>query len=466
MSDLITKVKETIKKYEMLKGNEKIIVGVSGGADSICLLHVLMKLRLEYHLKLLIAHLNHGLREEESLRDEAFIRKLGEQFQLPTIIMRVNPEEFKNVKGISIQEKARQLRYNFFYEILKKEQGDKIALGHNADDQAETLLLWLIRGTGTKGLSGIPPVRENIFIRPLIEVERSKIEQFLKQMGIEYLQDSSNVDKRYLRNRIRLELIPNLKKNYNPKIVSTLNQTANIIRLEDEFLDKYCEKCINDCLIKKYDNSIILNVVKLQLFPLPIQLRLLRKIISSIKGNLTQIRYVHIFSIIKLLKNTGSNNILNLPGGIQVVKEYDRLVVSRGKQTKPNFIYYFNHIPNYVKINEINKVIRFSLLNREDARNIFFNHDKNIAYLDYKKVIFPIIIRQYQSGDRFSPIGMTGNKKVREFFIDKKIPISERLRIPILVFNTRIAWIIGYIVDRELAADKNTERILKVIYEG
>jgi len=460
MPELIQKVRMTIERYEMLRGGEKVIIGVSGGADSVCLLHVLLELQAEYNLELVIAHLNHGLRREESLRDEAFIKNVSREVNLPCMVTRLERGEYQKIRGTSLQEKARQLRYAFFNEVLEKQCGDKIALGHNADDQAETLLLWLIRGAGTRGLSGIPAVREGVFIRPLIEVERAEIERFLKRRGVAFVQDSSNYETKYLRNRVRCDLIPYLKSRYNPQLVSTLTQTSNILRAEEEYLEGLSEGYTDECLISKERAAIVLNINKLQSFPLAIQLRMLRNGILYIKGNLRQIMYKHLISIIQILNKTGSSKQLPLPGGINVEKEYDRLIIRKGKKDRISFSYAFFSIPQCVRIDSIKKELTFSQLKKR--RKLPFGADRKIAYLDCKKVCFPIIIRQYTKGDWFYPRGMKGRKKVKDLFVDKKIPISERVRVPVLLFGNRIAWVGGFRVDREMAATAKTANILKV----
>jgi tRNA(Ile)-lysidine synthase len=460
MMKLIAKVRMTIERYQMLRGGEKVIIGVSGGPDSICLLHVLLDLKSEYRIELVIAHINHSLRGGESLRDEAFIKNIAQEVNLPCLITRLDPDEYQKIRGISLQEKARQLRYSFLNEVLEKEHGDKIALGHNADDQAETLLLWLIRGTGTRGLSGIPPVRGNIFIRPLIEVERTEIEEFLAQRRLEYIRDSSNYENKYLRNRIRYELIPYLKSNYNPQLVSTLKQTSNILRAEEEFLEDICEKYGEECLIRKENKSIIFNVEKLKYFPLAIQLRMLRKGILSIKGNLRQITYKHILSIIQLISKSGSSKILCLPGGVKVAKEYNHLVIDKGEKKKPSFSYIFSSIPDNVKIREITKEMNFSLMKK--VKNLLYADERNTAYLDNSKICFPMVIRSCKREDWFYPSGMKGRKKIKDFFSDEKIPISERIKVPLLLFRDRIAWVGGFRVDQKIAATRKTKYILRV----
>jgi tRNA(Ile)-lysidine synthase len=460
MTGLIAKVRMSIKRYLMLKGGEKVIIAVSGGPDSVCLLHLLLDLKDEYRLNLIVAHVNHGLRGKESMRDEAFVTAMAKEHFLPLRIKRISPGKYKNMKGTSLQEKARVLRYACFNELLEKEKAEKIALGHNADDQAETLLAWLIRGAGTRGLSGIPAVREDIFIRPLIEVEREEIEQFLKQRDIEWILDSSNLENKYLRNRIRSKLIPHLKETYNPNLVETLTQTSNILRAEDDYLQKVSEKYLKSCLLSRGTGVAFFDCRKLLSLPRAIQLRILREGIIIIQGSLRQIAYKHLISILQLLGKSGSSKGLPLPGGVKVTKEYDRLIMRTGRQVINPFCYHLPHIPESIPIQEINKEMKFTILKMN--KRFSFSTDRNIVYLDRSKVTFPVTVRNWTSGDWFYPRGMRGRKKVKDFFIDKKIPFSERRKIPLLLFGDRIAWVGGLRSDQEMAATQRTKEILKV----
>jgi tRNA(Ile)-lysidine synthase len=385
---------------------------------------------------------------------------MSHDHDLPCVVKRLQPSHYQKIKGTSLQEKARFLRYAFFKELLEEHQADKVALGHNADDQAETLLIWLIRGAGTRGLSGIPAVRENVFIRPLIETERGEIEQFLRQRRIDYVQDSTNYENKYVRNMIRRELIPLLKTKYNPQLVSTLNQTAHILRGEEEYLQEITNRSLKRCLVRKEKGFFIFDVLNLQSLPLAIKLRVLREGIDSLKGNLRQISYKHLLSIVQLLSKTGSSKRLLLPGGIKATKEYNQLVMSRGGKESKTFFYTFFQIPKSIQIKEAEKEMRFTLL--KGGKQISFAANQNTVYLDGVKVSFPLIIRNYSSGDWFYPRGMKGRKKVKDFFMDKKIPVSQRKKIPLLLFGDRIAWIGGLRVDQEMAATPQTKDILKV----
>jgi tRNA(Ile)-lysidine synthase len=243
-------------------------------------------------------------------------------------------------------------------------------------------------------------------------------------------------------------------------LVSTLSQTSNILRAEEEYLQSVSEKSFKKCLILKEKGLVVFDCLKLQSYPLAIQLRCLRDGIASFKGNLRQITYKHLFSIVQLLSKAGSSKCLNLPGGIKITKEYDRLTIQGGQKGTPSFFYTFSLIPEFIHIKDIKRGMRFTLMKGE--KPFSFTSGQDTAYLDSHKVRFPLIIRNYFPGDWFYPSGMRGRKKIKDFFSDKKIPVSERKRIPLLLFGNRISWVGGFRVDQEMAATLETMEILKV----
>ena len=244
---LVKKVRETINCYNMLKTGDKVLVGVSGGPDSVCLLYVLKELRDEYSLSLHIAHLHHGIRGTEADEDVMFVQAIGDSIGIPVHIEYADIPSHAKIEHVSKQEAARDVRYKFFNTVTDKICADRVALGHTADDQVETFLMRILKGSGPHGLAGIPPVRDRI-IRPLIGVFREEINEYLSEYDIRYRIDSSNLSAVYLRNKIRLELIPYLAKDYNPNIMHTLIRSLNILRDENIFLDEYVLEAVI-CLV-------------------------------------------------------------------------------------------------------------------------------------------------------------------------------------------------------------------------
>lgn len=457
MHSLVLTAKKTIKKYEMLQPGDRVVVGVSGGADSLALLHILWEIRRDFHLSLLVAHLDHGLRPEAG-QEKSFVRKASADLGIPFFSRKVDVRQKQKEGGLTLQEAAREARYAFLLETAKSQKATKIALGHTADDQAESLVMRLLRGSGTRGLSGIPPVRDGIFIRPLIEVWREEVESFLKEKKVAYLSDPSNRSLHFLRNRVRHELLPILQQ-YNPRFRQTLVQMADLFRAEEEFWQKLLEEKYPSVVRSQKRDSITLDVPSLISRSLPLRLRIFRYAIEKLLGHLRRIRLSHILSIDGLLQNPEPNKSIQLPQGIGVAKSYQTLIFSKAKEE----VVPFEHSvpgPGYVEIPEIGRGMRFEVQARRPL--VPFEDSKCVAVLDFDSIDFPLIIRSFQPGDRFQPLGMEGEKKVKDLFIDCKIPAARRKRIPLLFKEDRLLWVVGVRIDHRARLKPETRRVLRV----
>lgn len=457
--DISSLVNSTIRKYDMLTQGDKVVVAVSGGPDSTALLHILNRLREEWNLSLTVAHFNHGLRGSESDRDATFVENLAKLLMLPCKVEKGDIYPFKHQMKLSTEEAARVLRYRFLEDTLKMEGAQRVALGHTADDQAEDILMKILRGSGRLGLCGIPPVRDKIFIRPLIEVSRSQIEGFLEQYALSYITDSSNRDRRFLRNKIRLDLIPILERAYNPKLKENLVQLSSILRDEEDWLQGVVaqeflkiSKC-HDFAKVIFDAGRFLDLHS------ALQLRLARKAVEAVKGDLRAIGFNHILDVLKLANQTHPSKMLNLPGGLIVRRSYKYIVFEKRAKELVDFLYLVSDLKP-VAVKEVNKVISFEVVDYNKDLNI--EVDKNVAYMDYHKVHFPLIIRNIRAGDKFRPLGMGGFKKIKDFLIDCKIPKNMRKFIPLLVAGDQIVWISGLRLDDRVKLTGDTREVLKV----
>jgi tRNA(Ile)-lysidine synthase len=317
--NFVHKVTNAIRKYSMLSGEERVLIGLSGGPDSVCLLHAFDKIKDDFRLDLHATYIDHCLRPNETDAEIQFCKNLCENLKIPFITKSINVKSHTKKQKINMQEAARQLRYKVFEETSYEINAHKIALGHTADDQAETLLMRLFRGSGPTGLSGIPPVRGNI-IRPLIEIERKEIERFLDDEKIDFIVDSSNLKKDYLRNKIRLSFIPMLKE-LNPDIIETLSKTAEIFRDEERYFGIIVTKTMMKLISRKTNTRIELFFVPFEIMDKVIMRRVLRRAIEETRG-LRGISFIHIEDIIELIKKGKPGDRLYLPGGIRVIKEY------------------------------------------------------------------------------------------------------------------------------------------------
>ena len=290
-------VAQTIADFDMLQPDDAVLVAVSGGADSVTLFHILQALAPLYSIRLGIAHLDHGLRGADADRDARFVAALAAEFNLPCHTKKVDVDLYRKRRKLSLEEAARKVRYNFYKETAARYGYTKIALGHHADDNAESVLMFLIRGSGPTGMSGIPPVRKGNIIRPLIRLTRRQTKEYLDENGLAHISDSSNLDNRFLRNRIRNQLIPELKASYNPGIISSLNRFADIFRKEKEWLEPIITPLFKKLVTRIDQDSLELSLATFGEFPEAVQRRVVRKAIAAVKGDLRRISFSHVDAV-------------------------------------------------------------------------------------------------------------------------------------------------------------------------
>jgi len=460
----LEKVRRTLKKYNMLNFKDRVFVGVSGGPDSVALLHTLYRLREEFGIVICVGHFNHMFHQEFSKNAKEFVKSLAEELGLPYILREVDVPEYMKRKRLSPEEAARELRYDFFNEEAKRCNANKIATGHTADDQAETVLFRIIKGSGSRGIRGIPPVRDNKFIRPLIDLNRKDIEDFLKRNNIKYLLDPSNIEPIYLRNKIRLELIPILKKEYNPNIIEALNNLSYILAVEDDFIEGILEDISNEILCIKENNRIEIDISSFSKHPLVIQRGLIRRGIELLNKEIKGVSFKHISDILQLLDKNVSGKSLNLPKGLVVRKEYNKLIFT--KNEKDNFEcvnYNYNvKVPGEISIQIGKFSYRFIFVVKEIEKVSIDFENKNIAFLDFDKTGEVFVIRNRRPGDKFHPLGMKGKKNLKEYFIDEKIPKRERDTLPLIAKNSNILWVTGKRISEDVKLTERSEKALMI----
>jgi len=469
------KVAQTINTYGMLEKGMSVLVGVSGGPDSVALLHVMMDVSERLALKLGVAHLNHCLRQESSDNDEAFVVSIADKFGLPCYVEKTDIVEEQRKTGYSLEEAGRMARYRFFQRVCQKNGFDKIAVGHNKDDNAELILLYLLRGSGAVGMGGIPPKRDNI-IRPLIRTSRVEIINYLTTQKKTYTTDASNYDERFLRNKIRHMLIPLLKKEFNPKIGESLNRLGEIMRSEDAWLNHLINPIFEKTVIRSKDDRIILSMPELAKLNIAPQRRVLRKAIQQVKGDLRRITYTQIRSISTLLENDPGDGRLDLPGRIRVAKKFGQLIISKENKSLRlmevedinkktfNFQKVISksdiNLKKPVYIKEIKMVVSFLKTDRNAIKDITGCKNQD-AFFDWDLLKFPIIIRNYRKGDRFTPLGMTGTQSLKKFFINNKINSLKRSCVPIFLSGNQLIWIGGFRIADSIKVTAATQTVLK-----
>jgi tRNA(Ile)-lysidine synthase len=460
---LLEQVKRTIDRYHLLNRGDRLIVGVSAGVDSMVLLRLLTSLRQEFDLSLIVAHVNHGLRPKESEGEAELVQKESERLGLTFEYGLFDVKAFKKAGGLSLQDAARRIRFHFFNLLLQRHGANKIALGHNADDQVETLFLRLMRGSGLGGLKGILPIREGKVIRPLLEVWRREIESFAQEMKIPYLLDSSNLKEDYLRNRLRLTLIPFIEREYQPNLKKIVLKTSAILREENDYLERAAEEAYQN-IIQEGRDILSFKLPDYQSLHPAIQRRILRKMCGKIYGsrmNLESTEGIKIDRLYKKLFSVHPSFLLELPQGGSLEKRYD-LVTMKKERVKPVLPFEVELLsPGRTYIEEIGQDVVIEEISRKDRIENSYGLS-NRAFLDCQNLRFPLRIRNFRPGDRFQPLGVKGTQKLKEFFIDHKIPNFERQRVPLLISGEMIAWVVGYRIDERVKVSEKTQRVLKV----
>ncbi len=325
----LDKIKSTIKKYNMIQKGDNVLIGLSGGPDSVTLLHVLYNLKKEYLLTILIAHLDHRFRGEESRADRKFCELLAKKYSLEIIWEEIDVPRISKEKGISPEEAARFERYDFFKRVAKERGIDKIAVGHTRDDQAETVLMRIIRGAGMKGLGGISPFKDMQgfkIIRPLIEASRKEIEDFILKEGLRFIKDSSNEKTIFTRNKIRLGLIPLIEKDFNSNIKEVLANMAENLQAENEFLTKYANRKFKS-MSKIKHGEILIDIKKFKKQPDAVRKRILRAGVEELKGDSRRMTYQHWKEMEELIYVRPVNSIVDLPAGISVTKGKKNIIL-------------------------------------------------------------------------------------------------------------------------------------------
>lgn len=450
-------VRKTIKKYDLLTPGDRVVIAVSGGPDSVALADVLFLLKEEYRLKLHIAHLNHMFRGKEADRDAQAVEELARALGLPCTVAKSDVPAFAAEHHMSAQAAARQVRYDFLEKTRANWQGTKIATGHHADDQAETLLMNILRGAGTEGLTGIPPKRDDVYIRPLIEVTREEIEAYCRERGLGFRQDISNFKPVYLRNRIRLELLPLLAKEYNPGIRSSLVRLGRIMRDENGFMEERVQEFWDRLVISGTGSEIIFSLTGfLQAHP-ALKRRLLRKAWGTLRGDERDLEFIHLEQTLDFLQNGAAGGVIELPRHIIMEKSYDsfRLAATCSEPEKTVFCHELI-IPGNTFIPELGLNIEAEVTSCWPGSVEF----KEEAWIDYEKLNGPLLVRSRRPGDRFLPLNGCGSKKLKEFFIDEKIPRARRDRVPIVTAGEDIVWIGGIRPDDRWRITDKTRKFL------
>ena len=455
---LVEKVARYIDQHRLLEQGERILVAVSGGPDSLCLLHVLRTLAPRYGLALVVAHLDHCIRPEAKKEAET-VRGLAAAWSLPFEGAAIDVPAFREGRGLSASEASRIVRFRFLLEAANKHGAGKIALGQQLDDQAETVLFNLIRGTGPGGLAGILPRRTYgpvELIRPLLGISRNEIECYCRDQKLEPALDASNLKTDYTRNRIRLELIPYLEERYNPNLKRSLAHTASLIAADRAYLESEAEKMYRQVTCRENDR-LILERETFNSMPSSLRGRVAYRVLMQfVPGR--RITRRHVQQILDLAGRSGPSRELSLPGGVRACRSYGYLTLTGAKPAKEGgFPVRSMHIPGRTDLPGGRFHVEAYFV---DRGRLSWPPQPNQAYLDYDSLPGPLLIRSRWPGARFHPQGAPGAKKLKEFMIDQKVPRHRRDSHPLVTAGDEVIWVTGKRIGHSYRVTGNTSNVL------
>jgi len=444
MVNLFKRVEKFINEKNLVSENDKILLAVSGGPDSVFLFHFFIYLLKRKKIEIKVSYIHHHLRKEAD-KEVEFVKKLADSFNIEFFRGDIEIKEKRN-----IEKNLREKRYEKLFEIAKMNNCNKIAAGHTLDDNVETVLMNFFRGSGISGLCGIFPERriypysEIKIIRPLLCIEKKEINDYLKENGIEYMIDASNLSLNFYRNRIRNQIIPFLLK-FSPSLKKNIFRMTEILQKEEEFLREYTEKTLNEISEEKNGKTVI-DIEKFKNIPENIKRRIAGYIYRKVKDT-DYVNYRIVERVLKFIEKKG-----------EIEKEEIEKFLKGYKEEKKEFFYKIE-VPGQIEIHNGIKIIAEFVNFSEE---IFKNKDKFTGYFDWSKISGYIIVRNRRKGDRFMPLGFKKEKKLSRFMIDKKIPEEKRDEILIFENNGKIMWVCGYEISEHFKVEKNTEKVLKI----
>ncbi len=459
-------MRDTAVAKNLLLEGDRVLVAVSGGPDSVCLLHILNNLSGPLNFNLFVFHLDHQVRGESSRQESQFVKELAEKLGIPYFIESFNVPRYRRITGLSLQEAARKVRLRFLARTAERIIASKVALGHNSDDQVETILMRLLRGAGAGGLAAMSllddfPGKEGIFIiRPLLEASRQEIERYCLENNLSYCIDPSNLKTVYRRNKIRLELIPYLEEHYNPGIKEVLLNMSKSLARDNSFMEQQAGLVFSDVLLEDTLDRVVLEGSHIMKFHPALQWRIIRMALERLKGNLAAVEYRHLEAILEMLVRGGPHGSLNLPGELIIKKSYSRLIFLKGMEEKEQILLekVLIQVPGITAVPELTLKIQTEIRKRDELP--WPPDPKEEAYLDYDRVMQPLYLTLRWPGARFKPLGLNGTKKVKDFLIDQKVPLEERDKTPLILSGTDILWIVGIRVSHLYRLTEKTQRVL------
>ncbi|MBT4512184.1 MAG: tRNA lysidine(34) synthetase TilS [Chloroflexi bacterium] len=463
------RVERFITEHSLIGKRDLLLVGVSGGVDSVCLLHILITLKDRLKIDLHVAHLNHQLRNVESDADAEYVFRLARRLGIDATIDRRDVQEYQALNRCSLEEAAREVRYAFFSEVAESIGTRTVAVAHTANDQAETILMHLIRGTGLSGLRGMrtlsrwnmPETKPLTIIRPLLEISRHETESYCTAHALDPRYDSSNLSLQFLRNRVRAEIMPQLLE-YNPNVVESLSRTARIIADDISYLDDETAR-ISESVIEEIPHGLAIDNKAFSAVPPAIKRHLLRSSLRNLLGSLRDIESIHIENVIDILDQPAGKE-LSLPYGLTFFGDYEKSIISRGENP-------LSLLPIIEEGHSLNIPGQTAFTGWQVKAEIIEGNagiateNDFTAHLDLDAVGTDLTVRGRKDGDRFQPLGMSDTKKLQDFMVDSKIPRAWRDRVPLVCEGEQIIWVVGWRIDHRVRVTDATRRILRLEFE-
>ena len=464
---LAQRVLRFIREHDLIVDQHPLVVAVSGGPDSVCLLHILLTLQNELGIRLQVAHLNHQLRSAEAKADAGYVADLARRLGVPATVERRDVKSYRAQHHICLEEAAREVRYTFLTEVAQSTGAERVAVGHTTDDHIETILMHLIRGSGTRGLRGLQPIsrwqlagNSLTIIRPLLTVSREETDAYCREHQLTPRLDASNLSLSPLRNRIRLQLLP-LLRSYNPQVTAALLRTAAIAADDLAFITEAGSRSWQEVALEEAGTIIFMKKPLLGLPP-ALQRHLLRTAMEKLLGNLRDIEARHIEEIISALTKPAGKRIV-LPADLVFTIEYDRYLLTRDPADLSPFPPLVGEFPLKIpgKTRLPGWLVTTTIIDRKEMTET----DNFTAYLDFDKAGAELTVRARRRGDRFQPLGMGQVKTVAEFMIDAKVPHDWRERIPLVCSPTQIVWVVGWRIDERVKVSEETKKVLRLEFE-
>lgn len=445
------RVKEYIQRYHMLEKEDKVVTGVSGGADSICLLFMLIELQKELGFSIVAVHVHHGLREGTADADADYVQKVCREQGVDLRIFREDVKKYAKENKLTLEEAGRNIRRMRFGQVLEESGGTKIALAHHQNDNAETLIWNLCRGCGLKGMGGIAPV-DGVYVRPLLCLKRKEIESYLAERGISYCTDETNLEDDYTRNRIRSHVIPYLEEQINQQTVEHMADTMEQMRKLGEFVEQETRRHARQCIRYVHGNQAILNAEAYGKAPEALQAYMIHKMLCQIAGRRKDIESAHVRAVMELIEKQVGRRV-DLPYHMQARRCYEGIVLSKTTDV------------DTIEDISAEEPATFRIFERQ-SDIVIFPKKTYTKWFDYDIIKNTVKIRHRAPGDYLTIDKNGDTQKLKQYFVNEKIPREERDQVWLVADGSEIMWIVGYRQNQKYQVTEHTRRIMEIHFHG